>query len=123
MPELSLTLTELVFAGLALFLAGSVKGVLGIGTPLVGVPAMTLLTDPATAAASIAIPSLLANVVQLRDGGNGENGERDALLAEAALHIARYKLPKAFRFVPAIQRAANGKPDYGWAHEAGKEAS
>lgn len=68
MPELSLTLTELALAGLALFLAGLVKGVLGIGTPLVGVPALTLLIDPASAAASIAVPSLLANVVQLRDG-------------------------------------------------------
>lgn len=59
-------------------------------------------------------------VIQTR---NGSDGDREALLAEAARHIARYKLPKAFRFVPTIQRAANGKPDYQWAYEAGKEAT
>ena len=37
------------------------------------------------------------------------------LAAEAALHIARYKLPKAWVFVPAIQRSPAGKADYSWA--------
>jgi fatty-acyl-CoA synthase len=58
-------------------------------------------------------------LVQLREG---HAPDPDGLLAEAARHIARYKLPKAFRFVDAVGRFANGKPDYRWAKEAAKEA-
>ena len=41
----------------------------------------------------------------------------DALLAECAKHIARYKLPKAFVFKDEILRSPNGKADYRWAKE------
>ena len=41
----------------------------------------------------------------------------DDLLAEAATHVARYKLPKAFRFRDAIVRSPAGKADYRWAKE------
>ncbi|MEH6403584.1 MAG: acyl-CoA synthetase [Sneathiella sp.] len=34
---------------------------------------------------------------------------------EAAKHIARYKLPKAFIFTPKVKRGENGKVDYRWA--------
>ena len=53
-------------------------------------------------------------VVQLREGAEPDE---DALLAEAAKHIARYKLPKAFVFVPSIVRSPAGKADYRWARE------
>jgi fatty-acyl-CoA synthase len=53
-------------------------------------------------------------VVQLREGANA--GEEE-LLAEAATHVARYKLPKAFRFVDQIVRSPAGKADYRWAKE------
>jgi len=53
-------------------------------------------------------------VVQLRDGAAVDEG---ALLAEAASHVARYKLPKAFRFVDEIVRSPSGKADYRWAKE------
>jgi fatty-acyl-CoA synthase len=53
-------------------------------------------------------------VVQLREGASADEG---ALLAEAETHIARYKLPKAFRFVEHIQRSPSGKADYRWAKE------
>lgn len=39
------------------------------------------------------------------------------LVETAARHVARYKLPKAIFFVPAIRRHANGKPDYHWARD------
>ncbi|MEB3370607.1 AMP-binding enzyme [Saccharopolyspora mangrovi] len=39
----------------------------------------------------------------------------DDLLAEAARHVARYKLPKAIVRVPQIQRSPSGKADYRWA--------
>jgi 3-oxocholest-4-en-26-oate---CoA ligase len=51
-------------------------------------------------------------IVQLRDGSRAT---ADDLLAEAAKHIARYKLPKTFVFRPQIQRSPSGKADYRWA--------
>ncbi len=53
-------------------------------------------------------------VVQLR---NGATVDEASLLAEAQAHIARFKLPKAFRFVDHIQRSPSGKADYRWAKE------
>ena len=53
-------------------------------------------------------------VVQLREGAAATE---DDLLAEAATHVARYKLPKAFRFREAIVRSPAGKADYRWAKE------
>jgi acyl-CoA synthetase (AMP-forming)/AMP-acid ligase II len=37
------------------------------------------------------------------------------IVAHAAQHIARYKLPKDVVFLPAIQRSPSGKADYRWA--------
>ena len=51
-------------------------------------------------------------VVQIRP--NTEVSEEE-LLAEAAKHIARYKLPKAFVFHDSIVRSPSGKADYRWA--------
>jgi fatty-acyl-CoA synthase len=51
-------------------------------------------------------------VVQLRDGAAASEAD---LLAEAATHVARYKLPKAFCFVEHIVRSPAGKADYRWA--------
>ncbi len=52
-------------------------------------------------------------VVQLEAGHDGVTDE--ALLEEAATHVARYKLPKAFVRVPLVVRSPSGKADYGWA--------
>jgi len=57
-------------------------------------------------------------IVQLRDGATPDP---DALRTEAGAHIARYKLPKAFRFVEAIVRSPAGKADYRWAREQAAE--
>jgi acyl-CoA synthetase (AMP-forming)/AMP-acid ligase II len=51
-------------------------------------------------------------VVALRSGARASEQE---LLEEAARHIARYKLPKAFVFRDVIQRSPSGKADYRWA--------
>lgn len=53
-------------------------------------------------------------IVQIRDGGGA--GEKE-LLEEAAKHVARYKLPKAFVFRDSIVRSPSGKADYRWAKE------
>lgn len=53
-------------------------------------------------------------IVRLRAGC----GEDDARLrAVAGEHVASYKLPKAFVYVPEIERAPSGKPDYAWARQ------
>ena len=51
-------------------------------------------------------------IVQLEDGVEIDD---DEILAEAARHVARYKLPKAIVRVPSVQRSPSGKADYRWA--------
>ena len=53
-------------------------------------------------------------IVRLCDGAKADN---ESLLAEAAMHIARFKLPKSFVYVGAIRRSAAGKADYRWAKQ------
>jgi fatty-acyl-CoA synthase len=53
-------------------------------------------------------------VVRMRAGCAADEG---SLLAEAELHIARYKLPKAFVFVDELTRSPSGKADYRWAKQ------
>ena len=53
-------------------------------------------------------------VVRMR---NGSPADEASLLAEAERHIARYKLPKAFVFVPEVVRSPSGKADYRWAKQ------
>jgi acyl-CoA synthetase (AMP-forming)/AMP-acid ligase II len=53
-------------------------------------------------------------LVQIRDGGVVTAEE---LQAHASQSIARYKLPKVWLFLPAIQRSPSGKADYRWARE------
>ncbi|PJK30833.1 acyl-CoA synthetase [Minwuia thermotolerans] len=62
-------------------------------------------------------------VVALVQLANGASPDPAALNAEAAKHIARYKLPKAFRFVDRVGRSANGKPDYRWAKQQAEGAA
>jgi len=51
-------------------------------------------------------------LVQLADG---RRMDADGIIAEAARHIARYKLPKAIVFGDRLQRSPSGKADYRWA--------
>ncbi|MEZ5204159.1 MAG: hypothetical protein R2701_07215 [Acidimicrobiales bacterium] len=45
----------------------------------------------------------------------------EELLAEAEKHVARYKLPKAFLYRPALVRSPAGKADYRWARDQALE--
>jgi acyl-CoA synthetase (AMP-forming)/AMP-acid ligase II len=58
-------------------------------------------------------------VVRLRDGEAPDDAE---LVATAAEHVARYKLPKQIVRVDAIERSASGKPDYQWARAVAVDA-
>ncbi|MCV7076661.1 acyl-CoA synthetase [Mycobacterium szulgai] len=51
-------------------------------------------------------------LVQLVDGAQAE---AEDIVAEAARHIARYKLPKEVIFCAKVQRSPSGKADYRWA--------
>ncbi len=53
-------------------------------------------------------------IVQCRDG---VEPDEQSLIDEAAKHVARYKLPKAFVFVDSVVRSPAGKADYRWAKE------
>jgi acyl-CoA synthetase (AMP-forming)/AMP-acid ligase II len=55
-------------------------------------------------------------IVQLAQGEQGSQAElADSILAEAARHLARYKLPKEVVFRDRLQRSPSGKADYRWA--------
>jgi len=58
-------------------------------------------------------------IIQFRAG---QRASDDELLATAAEHLARFKLPKAFIPVEQIVRSASGKPDYRWAKELAAKA-
>lgn len=61
--------TGIVAAAAAIFLfAGFVKGVLGMGLPLVAMGLLSLLVAPAQAAALLIVPSLVTNLWQLAMG-------------------------------------------------------
>ena len=54
-------------------------------------------------------------VVAIVQRAAGSTVDEDQLREEAAKHIARYKLPKAFVFRDSIVRSPSGKADYRWA--------
>jgi 3-oxocholest-4-en-26-oate---CoA ligase len=53
-------------------------------------------------------------IVQLAEG---EQADADSIIAEAARHLARYKLPKDVVFRDRLQRSPSGKADYRWAKD------
>ena len=54
-------------------------------------------------------------VVALVELADGAAASADEIIAEAARHIARYKLPKEVLFRSRVQRSPSGKADYQWA--------
>jgi 3-oxocholest-4-en-26-oate---CoA ligase len=54
-------------------------------------------------------------VVALVQRADGSTVTPEELAEHAARFVARYKLPKAWVFLPAIQRSPAGKADYRWA--------
>lgn len=64
---LGLTLSLLVMS--TFFLAGTVKGVIGLGLPTVAMGLLGLAMLPAQAAALLVVPSMVTNVWQLAAGG------------------------------------------------------
>ncbi len=54
---------------------------------------------------------------------NGRHADPASIIAEAARHLARYKLPKAVVFRDRLQRSPSGKADYRWAKVQASEPS
>ena len=54
----------------AFLLAGTVKGTLGVGLPMVSVPIIASVTAPATAVALLVVPGFAANIWQAVQGGH-----------------------------------------------------
>jgi fatty-acyl-CoA synthase len=53
-------------------------------------------------------------IVQLREGAEASEAELTATVRE---HLAGYKVPRVYVFVPEVLRAPSGKADYRWARE------
>ncbi|MHA7650585.1 acyl-CoA synthetase [Mycobacterium sp. ML4] len=62
-------------------------------------------------------------VVALVQLAEGQRADAESIIAEAARHIARYKLPKQVIFRTRLQRSPSGKADYRWAKEQAAQAN
>ena len=58
------TLFNLMIVAFAFLAAGTSKGVLGVGIPLIAVPALSGVMHPATTLSEIALPIMLSNFVR-----------------------------------------------------------
>jgi acyl-CoA synthetase (AMP-forming)/AMP-acid ligase II len=56
-------------------------------------------------------------VVAVVASAHGQSVDLEELRRVGALHLARYKLPKALVVVDRISRSPSGKPDYAWARD------
>lgn len=56
-----------------------------------------------------------SEVVALVQLAAGAHAAADDIVAEAARHVARYKLPKDVVFCSRLERSPAGKADYRWA--------
>jgi uncharacterized membrane protein YfcA len=68
MAAMDISNTQLAFVTLAFVLAGTVKGVTGMGLPTVAVGLLSLTMPPMEAAALLIVPSSLTNIWQLMSG-------------------------------------------------------
>lgn len=62
--------TEVIaWCAFALAMGGFVKGVMGVGLPMISVPLMSFVVPPYVAAALVVLPVFPANVIQVQAGG------------------------------------------------------
>jgi hypothetical protein len=66
-----LDLVSMAAIGTAFLLAGTVKGVIGLGLPTVSLGLLTVALDLPTAMALLVVPSFVTNLWQATSGGNG----------------------------------------------------
>ncbi len=68
-PSLISPASGLWFAAAVFLVAGTVKGVVGLGLPTIAMALLVLMMSPAEAAALLIVPSLVTNVWQIRPWG------------------------------------------------------
>ena len=68
MPSLATDPSSLAFVALVFVLAGFVKGMVGLGLPIVGIGLLSLVMVPQQAAALLVVPSMVTNIWQLFAG-------------------------------------------------------
>jgi acyl-CoA synthetase (AMP-forming)/AMP-acid ligase II len=90
----------------------AVEGFLHVGVTHVGPTDRDGIAVVAVGRPSTRWGTKVVALVQLADGAHAE---ADEIVAEAARHIARYKLPKEIVFCTRVQRSPSGKADYPWA--------
>ncbi len=78
----------LALAAVGIIVAAFVKGVTGIGFPVIGAPIAALFLDPQTTVVAITIPAFLMNIIQ-------------ALQGDVSLVLVRRFLPTLLVLVPA----------------------
>lgn len=82
MPDLlQLLLISVVIAG-----AATVKGAIGFGFPLVGIPLLSAIVGPRAAVPMIAVPTLLSNVIMV-SRGSGSRASAHLVLTIAGLAV------------------------------------
>lgn len=69
MIDLGLSPLALAFIFSAFVVAGTVKGVIGAGLPMVAVPTIAMVLDPAMSVAILIVPVVVSNVLQSVQGG------------------------------------------------------
>jgi uncharacterized protein len=88
---LQLLLIAVIVAG-----AAAVKGMMGFGFPLIGVPLLSAIIGPRAAVPVIAVPTLLSNVIMVSRGG-ASRASRHLLLAIAGLAVGTLAGAAAFK--------------------------
>lgn len=68
MPPLATDPSSLAFMAFVFVLAGFVKGMVGLGLPIVGIGLLSLVMVPQQAAALLVVPSMVTNIWQLLAG-------------------------------------------------------
>lgn len=66
----TLSAADVLILALAFGLGGFVKGVVGLGLPMIAVPLISTVLDPRTAIAAMILPIMGANFIQARQGGD-----------------------------------------------------
>lgn len=83
-------ITSLALAALAIMLGGVLKGAVGMGAPLLAIPALAAIYDVPTAIAVMTLSLLVSNVWQMWDNRRAREGQKTLLLflAGCALGVA-----------------------------------
>lgn len=66
----SLSLADILILAAAFSLGGFIKGVVGLGLPMIAVPLIATVFDPRTAIAAMILPIMGSNYIQARQGGS-----------------------------------------------------